>query len=176
MHFPALLEVSKKYREIFTNYITRTHSIPDLTRFNSRRTLAMSKLSPLVETISVSKTIEIHALTKVIELSGESVYSLCVGEPDYEPPAEVVVATVSSRIQLHNLLLECRVVLASNMKNVQVEAVNQGHTKYTTVTGSLALRTAISQDLLARKGTAYSPEQIVVLGRRLLVLAEIMLN
>lgn len=52
------------------------------------------KLSPLVENMAVSKTIEIHSMTKDMEKRGITVYSLCVGEPDYQPPPEVVLATV----------------------------------------------------------------------------------
>lgn len=52
------------------------------------------KLSPMVENMAVSKTIEIHSMTKEMEKNGQTVYSLCVGEPDYEPPKEVLAATV----------------------------------------------------------------------------------
>ena len=53
------------------------------------------KISPLVSNMAVSKTIEIHSLTKEMEKNGQTVYSLCVGEPDYQPPKEVLLATVS---------------------------------------------------------------------------------
>ena len=55
------------------------------------------KLSPMVENMAVSKTIEIHALTKEMEKNGQTVFSLCVGEPDYDPPSEVIEATVRTR-------------------------------------------------------------------------------
>ena len=71
-----------------------------------------------------------------MERAGKTVYSLCVGEPDYQPPNEVIVATAA--------------------------AANKGLTKYTAVTGELGLRKAIADDLTKRKGTAYAPEQIVV--------------
>lgn len=44
-------------------------------------------LNPLLSTVEVSKTIEIHAMTKSMEARGEAVVSLCVGEPDFPPPA-----------------------------------------------------------------------------------------
>ena len=44
----------------------------------------------------------------------------------------------------------------------QTFAAESGKTKYTAVTGDGALRQAISDDLFKRKGTKYSPEQIVV--------------
>lgn len=67
---------------------------------------------------------------------GETVYSLCVGEPDYQPPSEVVEATAA--------------------------AAREGNTKYTAVGGEAKLREAICDDLAARKGVTYKPEQIVV--------------
>ncbi len=58
-------------------------------------------LSPMVEGMAVSRTIEIHALVKDMEARGLEVHSLCVGEPDYTPPEEVVEATVrASLLQL----------------------------------------------------------------------------
>jgi hypothetical protein len=54
------------------------------------------KLSPTVQNIALSKTIEMHALTMEIKAEGKTVYSLCVGEPDYQPPQEVADATVRS--------------------------------------------------------------------------------
>ena len=93
-------------------------------------------LSPLVENMAVSKTIEIHSLTKDMERQGKVVYSLCVGEPDYQPPQQVIAATAA--------------------------AATLGLTKYTAVTGETALREAIARDLSTRKNTPYSAEQIVV--------------
>jgi hypothetical protein len=58
-------------------------------------------ISPLVSQMSISKTIEIHTMTKELEKT-QKVYSLCVGEPDYEPPREVVDATV----RIHHYILE----------------------------------------------------------------------
>ena len=95
-----------------------------------------SRISPMVDNMTTSKTIEIHSLTKDMESKGQQVFSLCVGEPDYQPPAEVLKATSA--------------------------AAEQGMTKYTAVTGDAKLRKAIAADLTARKGTPYSPEQIVV--------------
>jgi aspartate aminotransferase len=42
------------------------------------------------------------------------------------------------------------------------QAARAGLTKYTGVTGTAPLRQAICDDLLRRKGTAYSPSEIVV--------------
>ena len=37
-----------------------------------------------------------HGLTMDMKREGKTVYSLCVGEPDYQPPAEVVAATAQA--------------------------------------------------------------------------------
>ena len=71
-----------------------------------------------------------------MERAGETVYSLCVGEPDYQPPQEVLEATS--------------------------EAAQLGLTKYTAVNGEVRLRQAIAHDLSTRKSTLYSPEEILV--------------
>ena len=92
----------------------------------------------MIQGVSVSKTIEIHALTKNMEKDGKEVFSLCVGEPDYQPPKEVIDA-----IQ---------------------EAAIRGETKYTAVSGTAELREAVAHDLLSRKGLSFSPDQIVVSG------------
>ena len=108
---------------------------------NAEDSLLMSQeieLSPLIQGISASKTIEIHALTKDMEKEGREVLSLCVGEPDYQPPKVVIDA-------MH-------------------EAVSKGLTKYTAVSGMADLREAIVEDLDSRKGLAFSPDQIIVSG------------
>ena len=53
----------------------------------------------MVENMALSKTIEIHSLTKEMERNGQTVYSLCVGEPDYQPPVAVLEATGASAIK-----------------------------------------------------------------------------
>jgi len=93
-------------------------------------------LSPMVENMAVSKTIEIHSLTKEMERAGKTVFSLCVGEPDYQPPSVVLKATA--------------------------DAAQAGLTKYTAVNGDAELRSVIASDLKTRKNTAYTAEQIVV--------------
>lgn len=60
------------------------------------------QLSPMVNNMALSKTIEIHSLTKDMEKNGQTVYSLCVGEPDYQPPEEVIAATVRRAAHLYH--------------------------------------------------------------------------
>lgn len=97
---------------------------------------ASIELNPIVASIKISKTVEVFSLVKEMEANGEKVTSLCVGEPDF-PPSQVVLDAV-------------------------IEAVQDGQTRYTAVTGTASLRKAISEDLKNRKGIFYPPENIVV--------------
>jgi len=61
-------------------------------------------LSPLVTGIEPSKTIEVHALTQAMMARGENVISLCVGEPDFDPPRQILDATKKVQIRCQKLL------------------------------------------------------------------------
>ena len=63
---------------------------------------------------------------------------LCVGEPDFRPPEQVVDATI--------------------------EAVRAGDTRYTAVSGTVALREAIAKDLESRKGIRYNATTDIVVA------------
>jgi aspartate/glutamate/aspartate-prephenate aminotransferase len=95
-----------------------------------------SSLNPLISLIKPSKTVEIFSLVKQMQAEGIEVTSLCVGEPDYPPPQAVLDALV--------------------------DAVRNGQTTYTAVTGTLELRQAIVDDLKRRKGLEYDVTEIVV--------------
>jgi aspartate/methionine/tyrosine aminotransferase len=68
--------------------------------------------------------------------AGERVIQLSVGDPDFPPPPAVVEETARA----------CRA----------------GHTHYTDSRGVYALREAIAEDCLRRRGVEVSPEQVVV--------------
>ncbi|CAK0793571.1 unnamed protein product [Prorocentrum cordatum] len=94
-------------------------------------------LSSTIERISESKTAAIQALSQKLKEEGHKINdALCVGEPGYAPPPEVLAALRT--------------------------APREGHTKYSVVQGDLELRKAICEDLRCRKGVDYTPEQIVV--------------
>ena len=97
-----------------------------------------SLLNPIVADVKPSKTVEIFSLVKEMEAAGETVTSLCVGEPDFLPPAAVLDATIA--------------------------AVHAGETRYTAVTGTADLRKAIANDLKRRKGVEYNPANEIVVG------------
>ena len=95
-------------------------------------------LNPIVADVKVSKTVEIFSLVKQMEADGETVTSLCVGEPDFLPPKAVLDAAT--------------------------EAIGDGQTRYTAVTGTAELRNAIAADLKRRKGLEYNPQTEIVVG------------
>jgi hypothetical protein len=108
---------------------------------SSARAVSLSsqiELNPLITDIKISKTVEVFSLVKQMEEDGEKVTSLCVGEPDFPPPPAVLEATI--------------------------EAVRQGKTTYTAVTGTASLREAIAHDLRSRKGVSYDPTTEIVVG------------
>jgi aspartate/methionine/tyrosine aminotransferase len=73
-----------------------------------------------------------------MQAEGIEVTSLCVGEPDFPPPQAVLDAASKA-------ILDC-------------------DTRYTAVTGTAALRQAIADDLLTRKGITYDPNTEIVVG------------
>lgn len=73
-----------------------------------------------------------------MQAEGQTVTSLCVGEPDFTPPQSVLDAATL--------------------------AMSNGQTTYTAVTGTAELREAISNDLKSRKGTDYNPITEIVVG------------
>jgi aspartate/glutamate/aspartate-prephenate aminotransferase len=95
-------------------------------------------LNPLLDQIQPSKTVEIFSLVKQMQAEGIQVTSLCVGEPDFLP-SQVVLDAI-------------------------VQAVQDGETKYTAVTGTLELRQAIAVDLQRRKNVSYDPQSEIVVG------------
>jgi aspartate/methionine/tyrosine aminotransferase len=92
----------------------------------------------LVASVKVSKTVEIFSLVKEMQASGTEVTSLCVGEPDFLPPAAVLDAAR--------------------------QAIEDGDTRYTAVTGTAQLRKAIADDLKRRKGVQYNPNTEIVVA------------
>ena len=97
-----------------------------------------SFLNPIVASVKPSKTVEIFSLVKEMEAAGETVTSLCVGEPDFLPSQVILDATIA--------------------------AINAGDTRYTAVTGTADLRNAIADDLKRRKGLDYNPNNEIVVG------------
>eukprot|EP00928_Gymnodinium_smaydae_P042850 TRINITY_DN28828_c0_g1_i1.p1 TRINITY_DN28828_c0_g1~~TRINITY_DN28828_c0_g1_i1.p1 ORF type:complete len:406 (-),score=66.45 TRINITY_DN28828_c0_g1_i1:122-1339(-) len=99
--------------------------------------MAKRKIGALVGSIAESKTAEIQALSTKLKQQGKKVNSaLCIGEPDYDPPPQVLKAVA--------------------------EAAEKRLTRYTVVQGDIELRKAICTYLESKKGVSYTPEQICV--------------
>lgn len=78
-------------------------------------------ISPMVESMAVSKTIAMHVLTKEMEAQGQRVYSLCVGEPDYYPPSAVLEATVRLiKLFIYALAFSDVPITSSTLQQLQV--------------------------------------------------------
>ncbi|RHY35791.1 hypothetical protein DYB30_005282 [Aphanomyces astaci] len=86
-------------------------------------------LNPLLNKLAPSKTNQIHGLTKQLEAQGQTVYSLCVGEPDFNPHAAIITKAQ--------------------------QALADGFVKYTEVPGMIALRRGIARYLERAKGVKY---------------------
>eukprot|EP00537_Pseudo-nitzschia_pungens_P007078 CAMPEP_0172359632 /NCGR_PEP_ID=MMETSP1060-20121228/3822_1 /TAXON_ID=37318 /ORGANISM="Pseudo-nitzschia pungens, Strain cf. cingulata" /LENGTH=451 /DNA_ID=CAMNT_0013081391 /DNA_START=116 /DNA_END=1471 /DNA_ORIENTATION=- len=120
--------------------VARSSSLRMSTQTSSSSSSSSSNdfLNPIVASVKPSKTVEIFSLVKEMEAAGETVTSLCVGEPDFLPPKAVLEATIA--------------------------AIQSGETRYTAVTGTADLRNAIAADLKKRKGVEYNPANEIVVG------------
>jgi len=98
----------------------------------------MMELNPLVSSIKISATVEIFSLVKQMEAEGIEVTSLCVGEPDFPPPKSVLDAAI--------------------------KAIESNETRYTAVSGTMALREAIANDLQNRKGVTYDAQTEILVS------------
>jgi aspartate/methionine/tyrosine aminotransferase len=95
-------------------------------------------LSPVFDTTKVAKTLAVFGVTKQMEAEGKPVYSLCVGEPDFQPPKRVLEAGI--------------------------RAIQEGKTKYCDMRGMAELREIIAKYLQRAKGVTYDPKEIQVCG------------
>ena len=95
-----------------------------------------TRFSAKIESLSPSMTLEVAALASQLRQEGTDVISFATGEPDYDTPEHI--------------------------KNAAREALDQGFTKYTTVSGILDLKKAIARKLETENNLFYSPDEIVV--------------
>jgi len=94
------------------------------------------RFSKLLTSIKPSGTVMVFNKVKQMQAAGEKIVSLCVGEPDYPAPKEVLAATK--------------------------DAVDKGMYRYTSVVGTVELREAICADLKRRKKVEYGTDEIMV--------------
>ena len=94
------------------------------------------KLSSHAQNLSPFLAMDVMERGMALQESGKSIIQLGVGEPNFDPPEEVVEAT-------H-------------------QALREKMTHYTDSRGIIALREAICEDSFRRRGKEISPDQIIV--------------
>ncbi len=94
------------------------------------------QLTERVKGIAASQTLAISAKASKLKADGADVVNFGVGEPDFSTPDFIVDAAI--------------------------EALKNGKTKYTPVSGILSLRQAVVDELEKSIGLKYSPDQVVV--------------
>ncbi|TDH67115.1 hypothetical protein CCR75_006206 [Bremia lactucae] len=111
---------------------TSATAVSSLVLANTNRSMADKyPLNPIFQKVTVAKTMLIHGHTKQMEAEGKKVWSLCVGEPDYNPHDRVLAAGA--------------------------KAMNEGNIKYTHMKGLVELRDLISTYLQKAKGITFDP-------------------
>ena len=96
----------------------------------------MHLTSARLDRISPSATLAVSGKARALKAAGRDVISLSAGEPDFATPA--------------------------NIRAAAIRAVENGETRYTDVSGTLALREAVSCRFKADSGLDYAPDEIIV--------------
>jgi len=94
------------------------------------------RVSARVRALRPSETLSLSARARELRARGESVVSFAAGEPDFDTPEHI--------------------------RRAAIEAIDAGHTRYTDVAGTAALREAIAAKLARANGLSYAPREIVV--------------
>ncbi|XP_060184881.1 bifunctional aspartate aminotransferase and glutamate/aspartate-prephenate aminotransferase [Lycium barbarum] len=93
-------------------------------------------LSPRVNAVKPSKTVAITDQATALVQAGVPVIRLAAGEPDFDTPTAIAEAGIN--------------------------AIREGHTRYTPNAGTMELRSAICHKLKEENGLSYTPDQILV--------------
>lgn len=93
-------------------------------------------LSPRVNSVKPSKTVAITDQATALAQAGVPVIRLAAGEPDFDTPAPIAEAGIN--------------------------AIREGHTRYTPNAGTMELRSAICHKLKEENELSYTPDQILV--------------
>lgn len=96
----------------------------------------MQTISKRVESLAASQTLAMSQRSAELKAQGIDVINLSVGEPDFNTPDHIKLASIS--------------------------AVADNYSRYTPVAGYLSLRRAIADKLSRENGVAFDPQQIVV--------------
>ena len=93
-------------------------------------------LSDRIQRVKPSPTLAVTALASQLRAQGRDVIGLAAGEPDFDTPEFV--------------------------KQAAIDAIKQGHTKYTAVDGTPGLKQAIINKFKTENGLDYQADQILV--------------
>ncbi len=96
----------------------------------------MTKLSSRVTRLQPSATLAMSQKSAELKAQGIDIINLSVGEPDFDTPEHIRLAAQ--------------------------KAIDEGHTRYTPVSGIAPLRKAICEKLQKENGLSYTSEQIIV--------------
>jgi aspartate aminotransferase len=96
----------------------------------------MSLTAERLDRIQPSLTIAISTVARKMIAEGKNVISLSQGEPDFDTPR--------------------------NIKDAAIRALEAGETKYTDVSGTMALRKAVATKFARDSGIEYKPEEIII--------------
>lgn len=94
------------------------------------------KISRTVQELEPSATLAMAAKAKELKASGQPVYDLSVGEPDFTTPGHICEAAL--------------------------RAMRAGHTHYTAASGIPELKQAVVEQYRTRHGLEYAPSQVVI--------------
>src|SRR3990167_3826189 len=95
-------------------------------------------LAQRVQRIKPSPTLAVSARAEELQAAGKNIINLGIGEPDFDTPEHI--------------------------KEAAIQALRDGHTKYTAVEGTKSLRTAIIKKFSRENGLQYELNQILVSG------------
>jgi len=94
------------------------------------------KLARRVLNIKPSATLAVDAKAKAMRAAGVDVVNFAAGEPDFDTPGNICAAAI--------------------------KAINEGHTRYTPVGGTVELKDAVIAKLAQDRGLTYTRDQILV--------------
>lgn len=98
--------------------------------------MVRNPISPRLAAIAPSATVAMAARGRALKAAGADIVSVSSGEPDFDTPA--------------------------NVKAAAMRAIQAGDTKYTDVTGTRALREAVSRKFFRDSGVRYTPDEVIV--------------
>ncbi len=96
----------------------------------------MSLTAERLDRVSPSQTIAISSKARALKAAGRDIISLSAGEPDFDTPA--------------------------NVKAAAIRAIEAGETKYTDVSGTMALRQAVCAKFKRDSNLDYAPSEVMI--------------